>query len=49
MTRRRCDCRNEERVKDLEVEVTLLRASLIEAEFIIERANSMLADLKRDK
>lgn len=44
-----CTCKKEERIKHLEAEVMLLKASLIEAEFIIERANDMIAELKRDK
>jgi hypothetical protein len=44
-----CNCDKDERIKHLQAEIVLLKASLIEAEFIIERANNMIAELKRDK
>lgn len=44
-----CACEKDKRIKHLEAEIVLLKASLIEAEFIIERANGMIAELKRDK
>lgn len=44
-----CACKKDERIKELELEIMMLKASLIEAEFIIERANNMIAELKRDE